>query len=107
MNKMFMDLYHDGEDMAMHSLVVQPLSGVQCACSWVESELPQAEGIGAAQECKGQFVLLVSVHSADLQDFSPSWFVFRDIHLIPLLRELWSVVVGVNDTDEHLQKKNI
>lgn len=27
--------YHDGEDVAMHSLMIQWLSGVQSACSWV------------------------------------------------------------------------
>lgn len=86
----------------MHSLMIQSFSGVQSACSWVESELPQAEGISATQESEGQFVLLVSVHSADLQDLGPCRFVFRDVHLIPLLRELWPVVVGVNDTNKHL-----
>lgn len=86
----------------MHSLMVQSLSGVQSACSWVQSELPQAEGISAAQERKGQFVLLISVHSADLHDLTPCWFVFRDIHDIRLLRELRPVVVGVNDADKHL-----
>jgi len=102
----FTNSYHDGEDVTMHSLVVQSLSCVQSACSRVESELPQAEGISAAQERKGQFVLLVSVHSADLQDLGPCWLVFGDIHLIDLLRELRPVVVGVNDTDKHLEEKN-
>lgn len=27
--------YHDGKDVAMHSLMIQWLSGVQSACSWV------------------------------------------------------------------------
>ncbi len=26
------DSYHDGEDVAMHSLMIQSLSGVQSAC---------------------------------------------------------------------------
>lgn len=86
----------------MHSLMIQSLSGVQSARSRVKSELPEAEGISAAQECEGQFVLLVSVHGADLQDLGPCWFVFRDVHLVHLLRELRSVVVGVDDTDQHL-----
>lgn len=87
----------------MHGLVVQTLSGVQSACSRVESELAQAEGIGAAQQSKGQFVLFVSVNSVDLQDFRPGRLVFRDVHLVPLLRELGPVVVGVDDTDQHLR----
>lgn len=90
----------------MHSLMVQLLSGVQNACSWVQSEFPQAERISAAKECKGQFVLLISVHSADLQDFSTRWFVFRHIYLIITLRELGPVVVSVNDTNEHLKERN-
>lgn len=96
------DSYHHCEDVATHSLMVESLSSVQNACSWVEAELPQAEWIGAAQEGKGQLVLLVFIYSTDLQDLSPSWCVFRDIHLIPRLRELWSMVVGVNDTNKHL-----
>lgn len=87
----------------MHGLVVQWLGGEQGPCSWVQAELPQAEGVGAAQECVGQLVLLVSVHCTDLHDFSTSWRVFRDVHLIILLRELWPVVVGVNDTDKDLR----
>lgn len=89
----------------MHSLMVQLLSGVQSACSWVKSELSQAERISTAQKCKSQFVLIIPVLCADLHDLSPFWFVFRDIHNICLLRELWSMVVGVNDTDKHLYKK--
>ena len=90
----------------MHSLVIQSLGGVQNARSRVESELPQTEGIGAAQEGEGQFVLLVSVHGADLQDLGPCWLVFGDVHLVHLLRKLRPVVVGVDDADQHLQEKN-
>lgn len=98
----FIDSYHNREDVAMHGLMIQTLSGVQSACSGIQSELPKAEGIGAAQESEGQFVLFVPVNSADLQDFCPGRLVFRDIHLIHVFRELGSVVVGVNDTDKHL-----
>lgn len=87
----------------MHSLMVQSLGSVQSTSSWVESELPQAEWIGAAEERKGQLILLVSVHSADLHDLAPRRRVFGDIDNIRLLRELWPVVVGVNDTDKHLR----
>lgn len=58
--------------------------------------------ISAAQEGKCQFVLLVSVHGADLQDLRPHWFVFSDVHDVHLLRELWPMIVGVNDTYKHL-----
>lgn len=98
----FTDSYHDGEDVTMHCLMVELFGSVQDACSWVESELPQTEGIGTAQKCKSQFVFIISVHGADLHDLSPFGFVFRHIHNIHLLRELWSMVVGVNDTDKHL-----
>lgn len=88
----------------MHGLVIQPLCCVQGACSRVQAELPQAEGIRAAQECKGQFVLLVPVAGADLQDLRPWRFVLSHVHFIELLGELRPVVVGVDDADEHLQK---
>lgn len=96
--------YHDGEDVAVHRLMVQRFSGVQNACSRVQFELPQAEGIGAAQQRKGQFVLLVSVHGADLQHLGPGRRVFGDAHFVLGLRELRPVVVGVDDTDEHLRR---
>lgn len=86
----------------MHCLMVQTLSGVQSPRSRVQSKLAEAEWISAAQQSKGQFVFLISVSSVDLQDFRPRRFVFRDVHLVPLLRELGSVIVGVNDTDQHL-----
>lgn len=88
----------------VHGLMVQRLCCVQGACSWVQAELPQAEGIRAAQECKGQFVLLVPVTGADLQDLRPWRCVLSHIHFIKLLGELRPVVVGVDDADEHLQK---
>lgn len=91
----------------MHSLMVESLGGVQSACSWVQSELPQTEWICAAQECKGQFVFLIPVYSIDLQDLSPCWLVFWDVYNIDMLGELWPVIVGVNDTDKHLKKKQI
>lgn len=98
----FIDSYHDCEDVAMHGLMIQTLGGVQSACSWIQSELPEAEGVGAAQQSEGQFVLFVPVNGADLQDFRPGRLVFRDIHLVHVFRELGPVVVGVNDTDKHL-----
>lgn len=88
----------------MHGLVVQPLCRVQGAGSRVQAKLLQAEGIRAAQERKGQLVLLVPVAGADLQDLRPWRFVLSHVHFIKLLRELRPVVVGVDDADEHLQK---
>lgn len=90
----------------MHGLVVQMFSGVQNPCSRVEPELPQAEGIGAAQERVRQLVLLVSVLGNDLQDLGPCRFVFRDTYVVHLLRKLRPVVVGVDDTDKHLEEIN-
>lgn len=103
------DSYHNSEDVTVHGLMIQPLSGVQSARSGVQSELPQAERIRAAQECVGQFVLLIFVHSTDHEDFSPFRFIFRNVYNVNLLGELWPVVVGVNDTNKHLQeeKKNV
>lgn len=98
------DSYHHSEDVAMHGLMVQPLCGEQDACSWVQPEFAQAEWIGAAQERVGQFVFLVSVHGTDLQDLGARWLVFRDVHNVHLLGELWPVVVGVDDPDEHLKE---
>lgn len=86
----------------MHRLMVQTLSGVQSPCSRVKSKLSEAEWISAAQQSESQFVFFVSVGSVDLQDFRPRRFVFGDVHLVPLFRELGSVIVGVNDTDQHL-----
>lgn len=96
--------HHDSEDVAVHSLMIQPLCCVQGACSWVQAELPQAEGVGAAQEREGQFVLLVPVSGADLQDLRPWRFVLSHIDFIKRLRELWPVIIGVDDADKHLQK---
>lgn len=102
---MLTDSYHNSEDVTMHGLVVQALSGVQSACSRVQPELPQAEGIGAAQERVGQFVFLVFVHSTNLQDFRPCRLVFRNAYNVNLMGELRAVVVGVNDANKHLKEK--
>lgn len=87
----------------MHGLVIQPLCCVQGACSRVQAELPQAEGIRAAQEGKGQLVLLVPVAGADLQDLRAWRFVLGHVHFVKLLGELRPVIVGVDDADQHLQ----
>lgn len=91
----------------MHRLVVQSLCGVEGPRSRVQSELPQAHWIGAAQQREGQLVLLVSVRGADLHDLAPRRFVFGDVHHVHLLGELRPVVVGVDDADEHLEEEQV
>lgn len=90
----------------MHRLVVESLRGVEDARPRVQPKLPEAEGIGAAQERERQFVLLVSVGGGDLQDLGPRRLVFGHVHLVPLLGELRPVVVGIDDAYEHLKGRN-
>lgn len=85
--------------MSVHSFMVQWFSSVQFSSSRVQAELLETERVSAAQECVRQFVFLIFVCSTDGQDLSTSGGVFGDRHLVPWLRELRPMVVGVNDAD--------
>lgn len=88
--------------MASHGLVVQPLGRVEGAGARVQTELLQAEGVGAAQEGKGQLVLIVFVRGTDPEHLGLWRRVLCHNHLVARLGELGPVVVGVDDTDQHL-----
>ena len=88
--------------MPAHGLVVQPLGRVEHARARVQTELLQAEWVGAAQEGKGQLVLLVLVGGTDPQDLGVWRRVLGHAHLVPGLGKLGPVVVGVDDPDQHL-----
>lgn len=98
-----MDSYHDGECVLAHGLVVECLGCVQRSGSWVQAELAQAERVGAAQQCEGQFVLLILIGGAQPQNLCVGRHIFRHAHLIPRLGELRPVVVGVDHLDEDLE----
>lgn len=96
--------YHDCENVLVNGFVIELFRSVKNACCRIKAEFLEARWIYAALQSVDQFVFLIPIHCADLQNLCFWLCVLRNSNLILGCGKLGAVVIGINYFDQYLER---